>query len=220
MRDRVALCQFEITNMNASARTKWSLEADYLQACNCDYGCPCEFSAPPTLGYCDGMGAWRINRGRYGDVKLDGLGFAFAAHWPKQIHEGNGTVQLFFDERADAKQRDALLQIASGRHGGLPFEIIVTTFSKILEPRYVPMEFNINGRNSSVLVGDAMQVSLAPIKNPATGEPESMRVEHATGFIFKSAEAVGAETMIVNAGELKFSWPNKAGFVTQIKYSN
>jgi hypothetical protein len=48
-----------------SAKVKWSFEADYLQACNCDYGCPCEFSAPPTLGYCDGMGAWRIKRGKY-----------------------------------------------------------------------------------------------------------------------------------------------------------
>ena len=32
--------------------------------------------------------------------------------------------------------------------------------------------------------------------------------------------AVAAEAMSVNAGELKFSWPNKAGFVTQVKYTN
>ena len=34
---------------------KWSLEADYLQGCNCDYGCPCEFEAPPTEGLCEGL---------------------------------------------------------------------------------------------------------------------------------------------------------------------
>jgi len=38
--------------------TKWLFEADYLQACNCEYGCPCEFQAPPSSGFCAGVGAW------------------------------------------------------------------------------------------------------------------------------------------------------------------
>jgi len=203
-----------------SDKIKWNIEADFLQACNCDYGCPCEFSAPPTKGYCQGMGAWRINRGSFGSVKLDGLGLAFAAHWPKAIHEGGGTCGLLFDERATAPQRDALLQICSGKAGGMPFEIIVTTFSKLLEPQYLPFQFNLNGRNSSVRIGDAMNVAVEPIKNPVTGEPESVRIEHSTGFIFKEAECVSAAKMDVHVGELKFSWPNKAAFVTQIKYGN
>jgi len=206
--------------MSNGAKIKWSLEADYLQACNCDYGCPCEFSAPPTKGFCEGVGAWRISRGRYGEVSLDGLGLGFAAHWPKAIHEGNGTVCLFFDERADAQQRDALLQIASGQAGGLPFEIIVTTFSKILEPRYVPFQFNFNGRDSSVKLGNALSAATTTIKNPVTGEPETVRVNHVTGFIFKEAEVVAAKECVVNVEGLKFSWPDKAGFVTQVKYAN
>ena len=204
----------------SATKTKWIIEADYLQACNCDYGCPCEFAAPPTRGFCEGMGAWRINKGSFGDVKLDGLGFAFAARWPKAIHEGNGTVQLFFDERANPQQRDALLQIASGQQGGLPFEIIVTTFSKIQEPMFVPLQFNLNGRNSSVRVGSSMDVATEPIKNPVTGADESVSINHGTGFIFQQAECVSARELRVSVGELNFSWPNKAAFVTQIKYNN
>ncbi len=200
--------------------TKWSIEADFIQACNCDHGCPCEFSAPPTKGFCEGMGAWKISRGHYGDVRLDDLGVAFAARWPKAIHEGDGTCGLLFDERATPPQREALLEICSGQAGGMPFEIIVTTFSRLLEPHYVPFQFNFNGRNSSVKIGDAMNVTVEPIKNPVTGDPESIRVHHATGFMFQEAECVSAAAMDVNVGELKFSWPNKAGFVTQIKYGN
>jgi len=203
-----------------SAKTKWSLEAEFIQACNCDYGCPCEFSAPPTMGFCEGVGAWRIERGAYGDVRLDGLGVGFAAHWPKAIHEGNGTCGLMFDERATKQQREALLEICSGKAGGMPFEIIVTTFSKILDPLYVPFTFNFNGRNSSVKIGKVMDIAVEPIKNPVTGEPESVRVQHATGFIFKEAEAVSAAKMDAQVGELKFSWPNKAAFVTRVKYGN
>jgi hypothetical protein len=203
-----------------ATKTKWSYEADYLQACNCDYGCPCEFSAPPTKGFCDGMGAWRIKSGHFGKVKLDRLGLGFAAHWPKAIHEGDGTICIFVDEKASPAQRDALLQIASGKAGGLPFEILATTFSKLLEPVFVPFHFNFKGKNSSVKIGDAASATLGPILNPVTKEPESVRVKHATGFIFKEAECASADEMQVSVGELNFSWPKKAAFITKVKYGN
>jgi hypothetical protein len=200
--------------------TKWSLEADFLQACNCDYGCPCEFSAPPTRGFCEGTGAWRVIKGQFGEVPLDGLTVAFAAHWPKAIHEGNGTLALFIDERASAPQREAFLTICSGQAGGLPFEILATTISTVLEPIFAPIQFHLDGRNSSARIGDALNVALEPIKNPVTGEPESVRVEHATGFIFKGAEAVSGKECRVAVPGLNFSWPDKAGFVTRVQYAN
>jgi hypothetical protein len=202
------------------SQTKWSLEADYLQACSCDYGCPCEFSAPPTRGFCEGTGAWKILRGHFGDVNLDGLAIGFAAHWPKAIHEGNGTLAIFVDERATPTQREAILTICSGKVGGLPFEILATTISTMLEPLFVPIDFYLNGRDSFVRIGDALNVAMEPIKNPVTGEPESVRVEHATGFIFKSAEAVSGKECRVNVPGLRFNWPDKAGFVTRVSYSN
>ena len=200
--------------------TKWFLEADYLQACNCDFGCPCEFEAPPTMGFCEGAGVWRINRGSFGDLGLEGLAFGYAAHWPKAIHHGNGTAVVYIDERATRAQRDALTQIATAQHGGMPFEIIVTTITNLLPLQFVPIQFNLDGRSSSVTVGGIVKIGLTPIKNPVTGSTESVRVEHQTGFIFKSAEAVEGAICDVNLEGLKFSWPHKAGFVANIRYSN
>src|SRR3982074_3749375 len=94
---------------------KWFFDADYLQACNCDYGWPCGFFPPPTPRLFPRRGVWKIQHGKYDELSLDGLGLAFAATWPKAIHEGNGTVCLFVDERASAAQREALLTIASGQ---------------------------------------------------------------------------------------------------------
>jgi hypothetical protein len=203
-----------------SVKIKWSFQADYLQACNCDYGCPCEFSAPPTLGFCEGAGAWRIGSGKYGDVRLDGLGLGFAARWPKAIHEGNGTACIFVDEKADATQRDALIKIASGQAGGLPFEILATTFSKLLDPVFVPFHFSMNGSKSRVKVGEHLNVALGPILNPVTKEPESVFVKHGTGFVFKDAECLSADEMTVVVGDLNFEWPRKAGFITRVQYGN
>lgn len=206
--------------MTTGSKVKWTIEADYFQTCNCDYGCPCEFEAPPTQGWCEGAGAYRITTGNYGDVSLEGLGLAWAAKWPGAIHLGDGTVAIFIDERASQQQRDALIQIASGQAGGLPFEILATTFSKALEPQFVPFQFDLKGKDSSVKVGNAISMAFEPVKNPVTGEPEGIRVVHESGFIFKEAEVVSAKEGRVSFSELDFSWPDKAGFVCQINYGN
>lgn len=200
--------------------TKWFFDADYLQACNCDYGCPCEFSAPPTTGSCEGLGAWRIEHGKFGDLSLDGLGLGFAAKWPKAIHEGNGTVCLFVDQKASAEQRAALLEIGSGQAGGLPYEILATTFSTLLEPRFVSFDFTLDGLRSSARLGNDLQIALEPIKNPVTGEPEQVTVNHGTGFIFQVAECASAREGAVDVEKMKFSYPNKAGFVARVHYGN
>lgn len=133
---------------------------------------------------------------------------------------GNGTGALFFDERADARQRQSLLAIASGQAGGMPFEIIVTTLAKVLDPQFVPVNINVNGKQSSFTLGSGAAGAFEPVKNPVTGEPEGIRVEHETGFLFKGADVVAAKECRASVGELNFSWPNKAGFVTRVKYGN
>ena len=72
----------------------------------------------------------------------------------------------------------------------------------------------------SVKIGNFLTASLAPIRNPVTQEPESIRVHQATGVMFQDAECASAEEMRVSAGELNFSWPKKAAFVTRVKYGN
>ena len=46
----------------------WTLRGRIMIACNCDYGCPCNFNALPTQGYCHGQWTWAVEEGSYGDV--------------------------------------------------------------------------------------------------------------------------------------------------------
>ena len=199
---------------------KWKFEADFWQACNCDYGCPCEFEAPPTKGFCQGLGIWRISKGSYGKVSLDGLSLGFAIHTPGALHKGNGTGLMYYDKKANAQQRDALKAIGEGKAGGLPFEIFPVILTKLLEAQYVDFKYKSKGRNSSVRAGDLVQIELEPIKNPVSGKPESIRVEHATGFMFKTAEVLSAKECRSAAPGLTFNWPNQSGFLSRVKYGN
>jgi hypothetical protein len=124
------------------------------------------------------------------------------------------------DEKASAEQREALLDIGSGKAGGLPFEILATTMDTLLEPQFVPFEFNLDGLQSSARLGDKLRIALEPIKNPVTGDPEQVAVNHGTGFIFKTAECASAREGAVELDEMKFSYPDKAGFVARIHYGN
>ena len=91
--------------------------------CNCGWGCPCRVSGARSQDRCEALVAARILDGRYGDVALDGLVFVAAWWWPGAIHEGRGLLQPAIDARADDAQRAALLEIVTGRAGGMPFEI-------------------------------------------------------------------------------------------------
>ena len=85
--------------MAQSTANKWTLKGTVLIACNCDYGCPCNFNALPTHGHCEGGWAWHVQEGRYGSTDLSGLTFSIAADWPRAIHDGNGEAAVLIDER-------------------------------------------------------------------------------------------------------------------------
>ena len=94
---------------------EWEVKATEFGNCNCSYGCPCQFNGLPTHGNCRYVAGFQIEQGHFGDVELGGLRAATMAIWPGAVHEGNGTMQMVIDERADARQRDALAKILTGQ---------------------------------------------------------------------------------------------------------
>lgn len=90
---------------------KWMMKGLHYDNCNCAYGCPCQFNALPTQGFCEFFGAVAVHQGSYGDIRLDGLKAATMARWPGAIHLGHGQRQVIIDERGTPEQRHALLRI-------------------------------------------------------------------------------------------------------------
>jgi hypothetical protein len=101
---------------------KWAITGDWFDTCNCAIPCPCTFAQPPTSGHCEGILAWHIRRGHYGDVRLDDLSVMAVGTFDGNIWEGQtkAIMGLFLDERANDRQREALQMIFGGRVGGWP----------------------------------------------------------------------------------------------------
>jgi len=145
----------------------WRLNGTLVIACNCDYGCPCNFNALPTQGNCEGGWLWRVEEGSFGDVRLDGISWAVYADWPGAIHEGGGKAFCLFDERADEAQREAIEALVRGGHGG-PWGIFVNTY----ELEHVsPARFDVRLADfeTKVSIGDSVELELDTIRNPVTG---------------------------------------------------
>src|SRR5215510_7045886 len=103
------------------ATPSWKVSGQYYETCSCDFVCPCVpagLAARPTKGSCNFAMAFSVDRGSYGAVSLDGLGFIVLGFTPGEMGNGNWSVGLIADERATAEQRDAITAIASGAAGG------------------------------------------------------------------------------------------------------
>ena len=116
----------------------WSIECDYMESCNCDFGCTCNFSGIPTGGRCEALVGYHVRKGNFGNVSLDGLDFIYAASWPRAIHQGDGTIRVYITDRATQPQRQAIAEIAYGRAAGSgAFAVFATTMRYKLDPEVV-----------------------------------------------------------------------------------
>src|SRR5438132_947744 len=107
--------------MGNMATPAWNVSGQYYETCNCDFVCLCvpsQLAVRPTKGDCQFAMAFQIERGSYGAVSLDGLGFIILGLSPEEMGKGNWSVGLVTDARATAEQRDAMTAIASGAAGG------------------------------------------------------------------------------------------------------
>jgi hypothetical protein len=105
----------------------WRISGSYLEACNCEAICPCRRTGGrpggrSTYGICLGALSWAVERGSLGDVDLSGLGAVIACRYDDDEPGSPWTFFLYVDERGDARQREALVAILTGRLGGTPLE--------------------------------------------------------------------------------------------------
>jgi hypothetical protein len=198
---------------------EWHLKADYVETCNCDFGCPCNFDGFPTYGFCRALVLYHIRSGHYGNVNLDGVDIVFAASWPKAIHEGNGTTQLFISEKASMDQREAVIQIFSGNaKGDGPFVIFAPTFKYILEPRFTAINVKIDGKRSSFSVPDIIDVQIENFRNPVTGEEQDTKINLPHGFIWKIADCARSRIMKIMTPSLNFDDSGKNAFYSVVEH--
>jgi hypothetical protein len=199
-------------------KVKWNIKGDAIGACSCDWGCPCNFDAAPTKGWCEGGYSFHINEGRYGETKLDGLTIGFYAHSPAAMHLGNVTGYLIIDERATPQQREALMAILGGQAGG-PFAALASLLSKLIGPDFAPVEWTFDGPRSRARFGNLAETGLGMITNPVTGDESGFTLKMTNGLLTDQAELMKSSVFRINHPELTYDHSGQYGETFHFNYS-
>jgi hypothetical protein len=157
------------------ATPEWNVSGQYYETCNCDFICPClpgQMAARPTKGSCTFAMAFQIERGTYGTVSLDGLGFIVLGFTPEAMGKGNWSVGVITDERGSIEQCDAITAIASGAAGG-PMSALSGLVGKFLGVEPAKIVFDRNGASWSVKAANLVDMAATPAMgiNPNAKEP-------------------------------------------------
>ena len=157
------------------ATTSWRLSGQYYETCSCDFICPClpgGMAVMPTKGSCTFAMAFQVERGAFGSVSLDNLGFIVLGLTPGAMGAGNWSVGVIADERASSEQRDAIGTIVSGSAGG-PMSALSGLVGTFLGIEPARIDFRRDGWTWSVQASKLVDMSAQGVKgiNPDATEP-------------------------------------------------
>jgi hypothetical protein len=131
--------------------------------------------------------------------------------------EGNWSVALYLDERANEQQRQALEAIFTGSTGG-PMTVFSPFFATILGVTSVPITYHIEGKRRSVEIPRILHGVVRPLgsKDPAN----EIWALNAHPFSSKLAMAVGDQNS--TWADYGLSWDNsgKNAHYAPINWSN
>lgn len=201
----------------------WEIEVTEFSSCNCNYGCPCQFNALPTYGNCEAVVGMEIERGHFGDARLDGLRAVAVMQWPGPIHEGGGKAFYIVDARADQAQRDALLTIFSGGEteaGATVWNVFAATFDEVFDPVFkdIDLTIDVEARTGQIRVDGLVESQGQPIRNPVTGEEHRARINLPDGFEYTVAE-MGAATFNAS-GPIEMSFDDRYAQFAHLHHNN
>ena len=192
-------------------------------SCSCAYGCPCQFEALPTHGYCEGYEAVRVDKGHFGDIDLSGTLIAAIYSWPGPIFEGKGRFQAIIGEGATDEQRDALTRILHGEEtveAATLWWVLHDMSDTVFETLFNPIEFeaDMETRIGRVVIPGVVTGTAEPIRSPVDGAEHRVRIDIPDGIEFEFAEMASGTTLAT--GDISFDQKDSFSQFSHLRHSN
>jgi hypothetical protein len=194
----------------------WHVAGDWFDVCNCTIPCPCTFAQAPSEGVCEGILAWHIREGTYGDVSLDGLNVVALGTFEGNLWAGEAkpAMGMYMDERADERQREALQMIFGGQAGGWPGDF-ASMISDVRGLEYVPITFEIADDLAywAAEVPGKATARAEALTGPTTPAGQRVQVHNPPGAEVGPGQVATWGTATedeVEAFGFKWSWPGRS----------
>jgi len=164
---------------------RWHAQGAVLENCNCRLLCRCALSykEPADEERCQGYLALHVERGRYGDIPLDGLNAVLLYDAPQIMLQGGWRVCALVDERGDDNQRAALEALCLGRAGG-GLGVLSQFHGERLPSVAVAIRFEDHGRHKRMAVPELLAAELHAIRGVDDGA--EVRLINSRNVVFGS----------------------------------
>jgi hypothetical protein len=203
----------------AGSSTKWKIDGEYFESCNCEVLCPCllgNAQVQPTDTHCDAIVAFQIGRGSFGATDISGLRAVIALTTPGAMAKGGWTVALYVDDRASGEQRSALEAIFGGAAGG-PLAALQPLVSKRLAAKAAPISFEIEGAKRHLSIAGIADVAVQGITGAGGKQVWLDNVAHFASTRLSAAR--GTASSLKDQG-LSFENTGRNGHFSPISWSN
>jgi hypothetical protein len=200
----------------------WRMKGQYLKNCSCVPGCPCDTHGYPGPNeFCEGLVGMNVAEGDFEGTDLGGTRWAVIVHWPKALHDGDGTFEVFIDEGASEEQRGALGKILSGDVGGPLFEILASIVTTVHGPHFVAIDwqFDKEARTARIAIDGFCETTSEPLTVPATDDLQRTIVKMPGGFEYKEAEVALAATLR-STGAVEFDHKATHSSLAEVEHTN
>ncbi|MFE2265589.1 DUF1326 domain-containing protein [Streptomyces griseosporeus] len=175
-----------MTEQSSNGPPRWRLTGDWFDVCKCAIPCPCTFAQEPTTGDCEGVLAWHIREGSFGDVRLDGLNVVMVASFTGNVWTNTHSdpkAAIFLDERADDDQRGALGAIFGGQAGGWPREFVEMFHGEMQGMDFAPITVEVDDDLASwrAEVPGRVTAAAEALTGPTTAQGARVQTSNAPG---------------------------------------
>jgi len=198
-----------------SATPKWHIKGDWFDNCRCAVACPCTFGQAPDNNLCEFVMFWHIREGQFEKLVLNGLSVLKVGVFEGNIwdFDARGRSGMIIDNRASEAQVAALLEIFSGRVGGMP-EVMRAFYPRERESlgsEQAKIDFEIAPNQSrwGVDVSGKVKAWAEALKGPTSTSGEPPRMSSPPGSETGPGQIVtwGKSTVCkVDVFGLNFSW--------------
>jgi hypothetical protein len=154
------------------APADWALNATIIEACSCTMFCPCYFSTVPSAHghgsmaehFCRFNMGYRINQGRFGNVRLDGVKFWIAGDLGADFSKGAEWAEVTFEPAVTKPQREAIATIVPN--------VYPVTWKAFTVGQDARIEWNATKDRAHARLGDGKAAEVLLRRNPGmTDQP-------------------------------------------------
>ena len=190
--------------------TKWTAKGEYMEACSCDFLCPCitkNSTTPATHDFCKVALAFDTTEGRFGDVSLAGVRWVFFAQSKAIMAEGEWIGGLVVDPSASDEQVAAIAAICGPDAGDGPgkFAPLISDFRGV---ERAPIEFVKNGHDVRVKIDGMLDQAVVGVES-LTAEGECVAVDNTFHPVNKRLNLASAVRNVIKA--FGISWEDNSG---------